>query len=271
MAVKILSLGAGVQSSTALLMSCHGELPKLDAAVFADTHWEPAEVYTWLKELTEISEKAGIPVFTVSTGDLRADALRSSIGAQQEGEVRAASMPLYVTQPGESKAGMIRRQCTREYKIDPIRREIRRVIGVAPRGRVGPGTVDLWMGISSDEASRMRPSQVQWITHIYPLIDQDPPMRRSDCNMWLKRHGYVNVPRSACIGCPFHSNAEWEEIKKNPVEWADAVEFDEAIRDRDVRGGSAFLHRSVTPLKEAVMDDGSLRLWDDECTGYCGV
>lgn len=34
--LKVLSLGAGVQSSTLLLMACEGELP-IDAAIFADT------------------------------------------------------------------------------------------------------------------------------------------------------------------------------------------------------------------------------------------
>ena len=48
---RILSLGAGVQSTCVLLMSGRGELPKLDCAVFSDTGWEPPEVYehfAWL-------------------------------------------------------------------------------------------------------------------------------------------------------------------------------------------------------------------------------
>lgn len=39
--LKVLSLGAGVQSTTVLLMSWAGELPPLDCAIFADTGWEP--------------------------------------------------------------------------------------------------------------------------------------------------------------------------------------------------------------------------------------
>ena len=35
--LRVLSLGAGVQSTALLLMSCKGEIEKLDAAVFADT------------------------------------------------------------------------------------------------------------------------------------------------------------------------------------------------------------------------------------------
>ena len=40
--IEILNLGAGVQSSTVLLMSIHGELPHIDHAIFADTGWEPS-------------------------------------------------------------------------------------------------------------------------------------------------------------------------------------------------------------------------------------
>lgn len=46
--LRVLSLGAGVQSSTLALMSARGDLPRLDYAVFADTGWEPARVYAWL-------------------------------------------------------------------------------------------------------------------------------------------------------------------------------------------------------------------------------
>ena len=48
----ICSLGAGVQSSTLVLMAARGELtPMPDAAIFADTGAEPEGVYTWLDEL----------------------------------------------------------------------------------------------------------------------------------------------------------------------------------------------------------------------------
>lgn len=43
--MRILSLGAGVQSSTIALMAERGETDPIDAAVFADTQAEPAGVY----------------------------------------------------------------------------------------------------------------------------------------------------------------------------------------------------------------------------------
>ena len=55
--IRILSLGAGVQSSTMALMAEEGEFGvKPDAAIFADTGWEPSPVIEhleWLK--TQVS------------------------------------------------------------------------------------------------------------------------------------------------------------------------------------------------------------------------
>jgi hypothetical protein len=44
--LTVLSLGAGVQSTTLALMAAQGEIQPLpDCAIFADTGWEPATVY----------------------------------------------------------------------------------------------------------------------------------------------------------------------------------------------------------------------------------
>ena len=61
----VLSLGAGVQSSTLLLMSCLGELPKLDCAVFADTGWETKATYRHLEWLIEYARGCGIQVHRI--------------------------------------------------------------------------------------------------------------------------------------------------------------------------------------------------------------
>jgi 3'-phosphoadenosine 5'-phosphosulfate sulfotransferase (PAPS reductase)/FAD synthetase len=91
--LRILSLGAGVQSTTVLMLAAEGRLPKLDAAIFADTGWEPAAVYTHFDRLVrEVAQPAGIPVYRVSEGNIRADAL--------DPEHRFASMPLFVKNPG---------------------------------------------------------------------------------------------------------------------------------------------------------------------------
>lgn len=90
--LRILSLGAGVQSTALLIASAAGILPRVDACVFADTGWEPARVYTHLDRLErEIARPVGIPIHRVSAGNIRTDAL--------DPHHRFASMPLYTRGP----------------------------------------------------------------------------------------------------------------------------------------------------------------------------
>src|SRR5881275_3608975 len=110
---RVLSLGAGVQSSCLLLMSCRGVLPHLDLAVFADTRYEPAAVYEHLTWLEEEAAQAGIPLHRVSVGNLREDALEFRQHRRSSDGKRYASLPLFVLNPDGSQ-GRLPRQCTSE-------------------------------------------------------------------------------------------------------------------------------------------------------------
>ena len=249
----MLALGAGAQSSTLLLMAVHGEL-ELDGAIFADTGREPAAVYRHLDWLEQQAQSAGIPLYRVSQGNIRSDALNPSHG-------RKASMPLY-QQNADGTRGMARRQCTSEYKLKPIRRQLKAL------GATRKAPVDMVIGISLDEYTRMRSSDLQYIRHVYPLVDRR--MTRSGCVRWLEQRGYPEPQKSACIGCPFRRNVAWQQL--TPLEFADAVDFDERIR-HDPKGywrGTRFLHDSLVPLAMADLrseqDRGQLDLFDG-----CGV
>jgi hypothetical protein len=196
--LRILSLGAGVQSSCVLLMSIAGGLDRIDAAIFSDTGWEPHAVYDHLARLEATAADVGVPVHRVSAGNLRQDALDPGH--------RFASMPLHVRNQGGGK-GMIRRQCTREYKLDPIRRKVRELHEAA-----GRRPVEQWLGISLDEIGRMRTSDVRYIAHRYPLVERR--LTRWDCQRWLNAHGWTDVPKSSCIGCPFHSDRQWRAARR---------------------------------------------------------
>lgn len=275
--LRIISLGAGVQSSTMFLMACKGILtPKPDAAIFADTQWEPKEVYQWLGRLASIGTSAGIPVIQATKGNLRTDALISQTkgGKEAGGKGRFASMPLFTRNP-DGSVGMIRRQCTREYKIEVIEHEARRLLGLKPRQRAPENAAEMWIGISADEAARMRDSRARWHSLRYPLIyDFDPPMNRRDCMSWLESHGFPIPRKSACLGCPFSSDTTWRKIKDNPEEWKDVVEFDRAIRHCNGMRGEVFIHSSARPLEEidfsTAEERGQLN-WINECEGMCGV
>lgn len=262
-----LSLGAGVQSSTMALMAAKGEIgPMPDAAIFADTQWEPAEVYRWLDWL---EGQLPFPLYRVTEGSLRADALQK----QNTTGGRFAAIPWHITMPN-GEAAMGRRQCTAEYKLKPLVRERRRLLGYAKRARIPVGACTTWIGISIDEAVRMKDSREKWNVNRWPLIELG--MSRHDCLRWMERHGYAAPPKSACIGCPFHSDREWRRIKADPVAWADALEIDAAIR-HPARGmrGEQFMHRSRVPLAEVDLttleDHGQINMFQHECEGMCGI
>ena len=269
---KFLSLGAGVQSSTIFLMCCYGELEPIDAAVFADTMWEPKVVYKWLDFLISEGNKHGIKIHKVQSGNIRDDALISQVrGIKSKGQRKWMAMPLFTDNP-DGSVGMIRRQCTSEYKIRPLEKKFRLLAGYKKYQRIPPGSIEVWKGISMDEANRASISDKKWITFYYPLIEKR--MRRSDCRYWFTKRGLPQPPRSACLGCTYHSNREWRKIRdESPDEWRDVVAFDKAIRKCGGKRSDVFLHHDRIPLDEVNLDRDSsqLSLFSDECMGVCGV
>ncbi len=274
--VNVLSLGAGVQSTVMALMAEQGYegMPKPDFAIFADTGWEPRGVYTHLKWLeTQLS----YPVVRVNNGNIRESILT---GHNPEGR-KFIDMPVYVIKP-DGKKYVGTRQCTKLYKIRPIQRYLRdEYLKVKPGEPVRNALVHMWLGISRDEAARCKPSQVPWIVNTYPLLDRDYSRRQLE--KWFgERYPERTLPKSACIGCPYHSDVTWARMKaEDPESWTDAVGIDWALRNVPAAQGSiegiAYLHRSRTPLETVHFSEtsgaGNYHQNDqqEECEGICGI
>lgn len=258
--IRVLSLGAGVQSSTLALMIARGELPPVDAAIFSDTGWEPKAVYDWLDWL---EAQLPYPLHRVTAGNLRADIMR---GSNSTGG-RLAAVPWFTLSKG-GKQGMGRRQCTAEYKLRPLQKKVVELLS----GKRPKGGCEMLIGISMDEVWRMKPSRVQYIINKFPLIERD--MTRQQCLRWMEERQFPRPPKSSCIGCPFHSDAQWRAL--TPEEFADAVEVDRAIRN-PVRGIRAqqFMHAKRIPLDQVDMstpaERGQMDLFVNECEGMCGL
>lgn len=274
----VLNLGAGVQSTALALLFTEGRLlPRLDAAIFADTQEEPADVYAhldWLKTAVNF------PVFVRTAGKL-GDHLM--VGTNSTGG-RFASIPAF-TLSATGKVSKVRRQCTKEYKIDVVERAIRRdVLGLKPRQRIPKDVVvHQYIGISLDEAGRMlrmkarqAEKPTKWASYHWPLIETLSWVR-GDCRRYLETRVPYRVPRSACIFCPYHSNEEWAKLKAaGGPDWVRAVEVDKALRipgnvvNRNL-DQQLFLHRSCVPLDQAsfatASEDVSMA---GECHGMCG-
>jgi len=250
-------------------MAIAGEIEPVSHAIFADTRWEPTPVYEHMQKLTVLAEDAGIQVHIVSAGDIRADALDAS--------KRFASMPLHVRNKDGGDA-MARRQCTNEYKLQPILKKERELAGLKKGQRCTEHRITTLIGISLDELGRMRDPAFPWIVNEYPLVDAR--MTRNDCHEYHRKRQLPDPPRSACLGCPYHSDAEWRNIKYNDAAgWADVVDFDERIRQGDVADrlyeGRAYLHSKRIPLSvvdfSTEEDRGQGTLFDNDCVGMCGL
>jgi hypothetical protein len=223
----VLNLGAGIQSSRILLASCCGELPKFDAAIFADTQWEPKAVYENVEFLKGEAEKAGIPLIVVTRGNLRQDAIDFRRSRKSDDGKRFASIPLFILNP-DGTQGRVKRQCTAEYKIEACVKWIRyELLGLRPRQRMPKGVkVRQWFGISDDEGRRaVFPGEYQKVRsvrsgllspisivrrvwkpfpafeHVYPLLNEvwtsdrrihmhkflTRREQRADCVAWLAK------------------------------------------------------------------------------------
>lgn len=290
--MRILSLGAGVQSSTLLLMGLAGEV-EIDCAIFADTQWEPKAVYEWLGFLQE--QCAGkIPIHVVTAGSLRESALR--IRKQS----RHITLPYHVKAVSGEHQGLTIRQCTGDFKIDPIEKKLRELIGLVPRQRWPKHhAITQLIGISKDEPQRMRRSCRAATVIEHTLIDRN--MTRLDCLIWMRAHGYPSPPKSSCIGCPFHSDEYWRSLPLE--EFQDAVEFERELNRNEVKRvnfcetidrealwkmkggglvpykkqkaelrGSLWLHRSRKPLDtvDLTKPNEAVDMFQNECMGLCG-
>ncbi len=159
--------------------------------------------------------------------------LREDVKAltNHSGSQNYVDIPVYLKGRDGEGDGIGRRQCTDNYKIRPIRKKIRDLLGLKPRQRVPSGvTVELWLGISTDEAIRMKTSRDRWITNRYPLIEA--AMSRQDCIDWWAARYDRPLERSTCVACPFQSRQRWVETKRRwPDLFAEAVQIDANLRD----------------------------------------
>jgi hypothetical protein len=224
--LRVLNLGAGVQSTTLYLWALDGLL-QIDRAIFADTGDEPEAVYRHLDFLLEMN---GPPIDVVrASSKSLGENLQSGMNATGQENQRHVAIPTFLKSLDGSAPALGRRQCTAEYKIRPIEQRVRDLCGLE----------------KGERAKRA-------------------------------------VPRSACVFCPFKSDAEWLHLQQSPSDWNHAVEIDRAIRDKTSlctvgMRHEQFLHRSCVPLDQvqfvAKPPDAQKKLAFStmDCEGMCGV
>ena len=267
--IHIISLGAGVQSSTMALMAACGEITPMPAfAVFADTGDEPQEVYDWLDWLmirlpfrTKIAHKRFPSYVGMESRRLSANIIENDF----------SQIPCFTRSEETGKATIGKRQCTRHWKIDPVKRKIREALGTTAK-RMEPGSVVVWQGISYDEATRMKESREPFMVHRFPLFERR--MTRQQCYTWMESKGFPRPPKSACLYCPYQDRQRWQQKKQEGGEgWRTCVSVSRILEAR-----GEYLTADLKPIDQIDFtakkdkDDGQNEFsFADECEGMCGV
>jgi hypothetical protein len=277
---RFLSLGAGVQSSTLALMIAHGELEPVEAAIFADTQNEPLSVMRWLDWLEEEIKRCPhpFPIYRVTKGNLAERELTIRVSGKSGNRYIQGGIPAFVKDPEGKRAGLLGRKCTLDFKIQPIYAKVRELLGIKRASKNQQPMALMAIGISLDEVQRIKPSRFPYCDNYWPLIDLR--MTREDCFAWMQGKGYPIPPRSSCVFCPFHSDAEWIRLKtEEPEEFTRAVEFERqmhaAYANQNALRGTPFLHSSCVPLEQVefknVKSHVQVDMFNNECEGLCGV
>jgi len=271
-----ISIGLGRQSTALAICSAlglHG-VPKATDAIFADTGDELPDTYKNLEYMTKWLGDRGMRLHVVKQGNLGAELLGKETKAR-EGYI--VSIPAFTEGVGGSKGGMLRRQCTQEYKLEPIKRKVRELLGFQKGERIaGKKKARALIGISRDEIIRVKPSRDAWIENCYPLVDAN--LRVQHCEAICREHVGFTPVKSACVFCPYHDNTYWRWLKKErPESFEAACKVDDGIRDMSRAGVErpVFLHRSLVPLRAVDVsseeDRGQKNMFGNECEGMCGV
>lgn len=276
--LRVVSYGGGTQSTVMVHMAIDGDLPPLDAVIFADTQNEVPGTYTHLDYISRRCESAGIPFQVVTKGDLWQDAMTQKW---------PPTLPCHAINEKGKASRVNGYTCSYDYKRRVVTAAVKRLCG--GRAAWKKSTVEQWIGYTTDEVSRCKQADEcrcghkraatvartderprghlracrecscegfdSWQVNRWPLIELE--MRRGDCLPWLRERGYPVPPRSACYFCPNRGNGHWRDLKANdPERWAKAVALDEHVRNdlierSRVRLQGRWLHGSRLPLSEA--------------------
>ena len=240
-------------------------MPRADVAIFADTQDEEEGTYS---HLWNLAGRYGhiIPIHVVTFGKLSHDLVMKTNG-------KRARIPFFVRNENGTR-GMLRRQCTSAYKIEPIEKHLRALLGLKKGERaVGRVKVRALLGISLDECDRMKTNPTRWIDDAFPLVDANLTLR--DCIKICQEHLDYEPVKSACVFCPFKSDAQWRHMKtNNPAAWGRAVKLERDFRASDrLTGmrGEVFLHPSLQVLDRVDFGESQKDFFTNECAGICGV
>ena len=220
----VLSFGGGVNTFALMILLIRQQAP-LDEVLFADTGGEVPETYRGLVVAREYLSEHDIPLVEVS--------------------VRHQGRDLYETAFHRRVIPSVKwRWSTRDFKVNPIH----------ARYRSFNRHVCQYIGIAYDEIHRMKDSRVDFVTNIYPLVDQK--VTRQQCVEIIESEGLPVPPKSGCFFCPFNSTERWRWLLQEHPELFDrAIVLEENSKHfpRQRLTDQIYRARAVVTLRELKM------------------
>lgn len=230
--MKILSCGAGMQSTALALMSCenkkkgiiHKEVPVYDAVIFCDLGSEPYWVKDQVGFIKGACESVGIP-FHIIESNLYQDYMDNF------GTGHVSSIPFWSVDETGKKAKM-RRHCTLDYKIALIEKFLRyELLGYKKYQRLKKEDIcahEMHIGFSFEERKRISSDYSKLFIKKYPLVVME--WERADSYRYILEEWGLDTKASACNFCPFHKNYFFRHLKENSkADYEQTVAFDRMI------------------------------------------
>lgn len=246
LAPRVVSYGGGVQSTALLVLAA---TRRIDFRTFlfanvGDDSEDPATLAYIAEHAAPYAKAHGIDLRILHR--VRRDGTTETLHGRlvKEG---SRSLPIPVRM---SNGAPGTRSCTTDFKIRVIGKWLK-ANGASPQS---PATVGI--GISLDEIERVNARRAMpYEIPTYPLLDQDPPLRRNDCVRIIAAAGLPVPPKSACWFCPFHRPATWAEMRRDRPDLFDrSCALEDLLNERRLFLGkdAVYLTRFNRPLAQAI-------------------
>lgn len=276
--ITVLSFSGGKQSSCLLWMILFGDIqkPKNFLVLNADPGMENSGTYIYVQKMKNLCQEQNIPFFTVPGKNLYKDI----VNLKNTPATRFDNPPYWML--GKSgKIGRLKQKCTYMYKIAPMDRFLRSYLwknfGISKKGTLREKLVEKWIGFTSSELERIKPSKQKYIYFSYPLIDLK--MSNKDVLDYYLKHNLVPPPRSVCNACFANGLETFKEMfHSRPEDWKQAVNVDNSIRDWKQIGvkNPVYVSNTLIPLEKLAEQDFDVSKIDKDLendyscdSGYC--
>lgn len=275
--MKILSCGAGQQSTALALMSCDNVMhpgkfplvPIYDVVLFCDLGGEREWVYRQVEFLQYQCIKAGIPFYILKEKNLKEDYINNY------NKRRVVTIPFWSIDEN-GKKGKMTRHCTIDYKIIQMQNFVRwNLLGYKKGQRTKPEDIqahEMHIGFTHEERQRIFESKHKLFVMKYPMVEMG--LVRADNYAYVRDTWGLKTKGSACLFCPFHSNYFfWECRQSCQGDYQTVLDFDTLLETGvpDARIGvpnsKVFISRSrkrIRDLEESECQDAKHFKYHDE-------